>query len=128
MKYLGVDYGLSKIGMALADDDLRLAVPLQIIHETERAKQLEKVLTVVQTEEVDRIIVGRPYDSQGKTTSQTAITDKFIAALKKQSVPVILLDERFTTAVAKRQVERGRDDDAIAAMHILQNYLDQMDL
>ena len=123
-KYLGVDWGEKRIGLALADSETGIAVPFKTV---EAAAEVAKV---VKDEEVDVVVVGRP----GRITNyELQITNKkynkFIDDLKKKiTVPIKLVDERLSSKAADalpgdKKTKSSRDE--IAAMLILQSYLDK---
>lgn len=129
MNILGIDYGEKYIGLALADDALKIAMPYNVLENKDSlAKDLKNI---IKTEKIQKIVIGRPLSLSGKETPQTKFTDMFINNLKKQiNVPVISFDERLTTKLAKvlegSTPQGGRSSShSIAATIILQNYLDK---
>lgn len=126
MKYLGLDWGLKKIGLAVSEGEL--ASPWGIINVQKNSldKAVAKVKAVVEREEVEYIILGKPEGEMGK------IIEKAAEALKKQDLDVSLVDETLSTQDAKRlMLEMGmrkrarKEDNAVAAALILQRYLDE---
>ncbi len=124
MKILGIDYGLAKIGLALADDGLKLAVPFKIIEERNLTKQIELVSGVIRSELVDLVVVGWPLSLSGQVTAQTQETKIFIDKLAAQGFQVEREDERLSSRAAQKL--GIIKDDAVAAMQILQTYLDRL--
>ncbi len=118
-KLLGIDYGESKVGLAIADSETKLAIPQEVV----KSKDLEdKIDYYINQESVEKIIIGLPLGLDGHDTKQTLIVKKYIEYLKKKfKVEVIVQDERLSTKEAARD---GHDDD-VAAMYILQTYLDK---
>lgn len=132
MRILGVDYGLKRIGLALADSGL--AEPLQVIkrpacHSAEKvqAATLHKIVTVCRQFQIEKVVVGLP---EGKLVPQVKKFGKELARLAK--LDVVYQDETLTSqdAVAKmieagkKKKDRQIKNDAAAAAVILQNYLD----
>jgi putative holliday junction resolvase len=118
-KILGIDYGDSKIGLALADTQVKIALPYKVVGADKLMSDLRKI---VAEEIIEKIIVGLPLNFSGKETDQTKKTRQFIKALSQEfSQEIILEDERLTTA----QAERFNGDDSQAASLILQSYLDR---
>lgn len=121
MKYLGIDYGLRKVGLALGDDETNIAAPLEVIENSDDL--LVRLATMIEQENIDSVIVGLPPQRQGE------VTKEFVQELKKVvKVPVHLEDESYSSAESRRiQQEHGSDveEDALAAMLILQGYLDR---
>lgn len=125
-KLLGIDYGQSKCGLALADLETKIAMPLGVVKVNDLRLKIEEL---IKTEEVEKIIIGLPLGMNGKETRQTKATRQFIQELKfKFKTEIIAEDERLTSVQANRANSshyRKGDDDAVAAMYILQSYLDR---
>lgn len=123
MKYLGVDYGLRKIGLALGDSDVRVAVPLEVI-ETDRV--VDEIKRHIQEEGVDAVVLGLPaHDERSEQLQRTKEFADFLTS--ELSVPVHTIDESYTSVESQRiQSEFGSKvpEDALAAMLILQSYFD----
>jgi putative holliday junction resolvase len=114
--YLGIDYGGSKIGLAKATSEAKVATPLSVIH-----NGLEGLKRVIKEEEIDELVVGYPLSLSGELSKQTQVVNAFIASLEPLGKPIHKQDERFSTksAVSKK------DDDASAASLILQTFLEK---
>ena len=124
IKYLGIDWGEKRIGLALADSETKLATPFKV------AENVAEVARVVKSEQIDVIVVGKPLSI---TNYELRITNekynKFIKDLKnKIDLPIELVDERLSSKAADalvgtKKTKAGRDE--VAAMVILQSYLDK---
>jgi putative Holliday junction resolvase len=133
MRYLGLDLGRARIGLALADDVLRTARPHSTVQRRGDAADLAAIAEVARQFEVTRAVVGLPLNMDGSEGASArfarAFADKLGAAL---GVPVALHDERLSTFEAEGRLrERGvpaRQQralvDAEAAAVILQGWLD----
>ena len=117
--------------MALSDPLGILASPLTIISRTDEEAGVEAVLGIVREKEVERIIVGLPLSMDGSQGKQVEKVRAFAAELCRHTdVPVEFRDERLSTVLAKRIVQKVRKTnkgtryDAAAAALILQSYLD----
>jgi len=137
MILLGIDYGAKKIGLAKAERNL--ALPLTIIANTNQTEVLAKIKKICDQENIQQIIIGVPVslqrsvehflrdkDLQNKQLQEVLV---FVDWLKSQlTIPIEVEDERLSTKLAKN-LQQGEDkkspDDAIAAMLILQAYLDR---
>lgn len=118
MNYLGIDYGATKIGLAKAESELRIAVPFRTVLNTpDVIDELERIILV---EGFEQIIIGYPLTLAGEVGEQAKEVDDFIVRLKTLSLPVMKQDERFST---KSAVSAGEDHASAAAL-ILQTYLD----
>ncbi|PIS05425.1 MAG: Holliday junction resolvase RuvX [Candidatus Buchananbacteria bacterium CG10_big_fil_rev_8_21_14_0_10_42_9] len=130
MNLLGVDYGLKKVGIAKATD--AIALPLQIIENGSVESVVDAISHLCETERIGKVVVGLPISMSGDKKRAVSLEyKKFVDALSKAlPVPVETIDERLTTQAAKRlmqsagQKDKGQDD-AVAAMTLLQNYIDQ---
>ncbi|MEK7665334.1 MAG: Holliday junction resolvase RuvX [Patescibacteria group bacterium] len=129
MRYLGIDYGDKKIGLALGDDEVKVAVPLDVVrHEGERTAIL--LAELVKRERVDAVVVGVPLSAgEAPPSEQEKKTLAFIDALRLLiSVPVYEEDERYTSSESSRiKREHGSNvsEDALAATMILQAFFDR---
>lgn len=131
MRYLGIDYGSTYIGLAMGDDESYLSLPFDTIVEKNFEKQLSAIEQIVIDEGVDHIILGYPLTLGGGESDQTAETLSFLTELSgKLSIPVEKEDERLTSQFAQalqRDYAGGsHDEHALAAASILQTYLDRM--
>lgn len=121
MRYLGIDWGLKRIGLALGDDETGLASPLGVVAD------LDGVLDAIAAEDVEALVLGRPVSLAGGTS----VSDEyefFRSELTESSVLELYeADERLTSRAADHlQGVRNEkaERDAIAAMLILQGFLD----
>jgi putative Holliday junction resolvase len=129
---LGLDLGEARIGVAVSDDDRRMAVPLGTIH-TGAPADLRAVAKLVDEHAATTVVVGLPLSMSGERGSAAAKADAFADALRSiLSVPVELQDERLSTVEAERGLrdagvsgrERRKVVDRTAATVILQAWLD----
>jgi len=127
MKYLGIDYGDAKIGLAIADSETGLALPYKIISNKKGDFLLKELRDIIKSEKIETVIVGVPFNLNSKASSQENKVRQFIDFLRKQfwDVEIIPYDERFSTQAAHK-LQAGNKDDDIAAMLILQSYLDKL--
>lgn len=128
MKYLGVDYGLKKIGLATGDDITGIAFPHGVIPGGDDATA--RVLAVAKQEGAEALVVGVPIPNEDfHSDTQLNLTMAFVTALQEATpMPVSIVDEQFSSAEARRlQKEYGMEasEDAIAAMIVLQAHLDE---
>lgn len=137
MRYLGLDVGERRIGVAVSDPDGKIAVPAGFILRTGLRQDITRVMKDASERKAQAIIVGMPYSLNGQVGPQAKRVEGFLKALEgKSSLPVATVDERFTTAEAERQMRQaGRQPsrhkgevDAAAAAIILQEYLDRVRL
>lgn len=132
MRILALDLGEQRTGVALSDSMGWLATPLTVLKSSNRDAELAAVAELVQKHRVEQVVVGYPRSLNGSIGPQAQRVDKYVARLRAclPEVPIILWDERLSTALAERlvhetgrRVQRQRIDAAAAAV-ILQSYLD----
>jgi putative Holliday junction resolvase len=124
MRYLGIDYGTKKIGVALSDEGGTFAFPYETLANDE--KLFRHLREIVEKEHVERVVVGESVTFAGEKNLLMGDIGRFIAALEKQcSVLAVLQSEAFSSAEAARFAPKGKThDDAAAAAIILQRFLD----
>lgn len=134
MRYLGVDLGRARIGLALADDVLRHARPFRVVQRHGEAKDLATIAEAARDYEVERAVVGLPLNMDGSEGPAARLSREFAPKLAAAlGVPVELFDERLSTFEAETRLrDRGisaKDArarvDAEAAAVILQAWLDR---
>jgi len=131
MKYLGIDYGTKYIGTALGDDETKIAFPLQSFTYTDEVELRVTLVSLIQSEGIEYIVVGVP--TMGSVSREiVARINSFIEDFREISkLPVTTADESFTSLEAQKRLageKRVHDDHAVAAMLILQGYFDRMSL
>jgi putative Holliday junction resolvase len=132
-RWLGIDYGDRRIGLALGDPTGMLASPLEVVPAEPPKQALARIAAVCRDRNVVGIVVGLPMRLDGTDTPATQKARAFAEALKSQvTVEVALWDERFTTVTAEnalieggmRREKRKQVVDMVAAQILLQHYLD----
>ena len=127
--YLALDVGEKRIGVAVGDDMVRIAVPLDTIEVD--GKELERIARLVIDENVDTVVVGYPRNQSGEPTHQTEYVEKFASQLNDIAPKLVFQDESLTSVLAEQQLKKyGRpytkgDIDAQAAALILTDFLEQ---
>jgi len=137
-KVLGLDYGKVRIGIALSDESQTFAFGREFIQNDN--KTLSKLKSIIESENVTKIILGYPVNLKGDKTRQTVEVEKFEERLKSITLPlrieIVRWDERFTSKMAedsliesgmkkkKRQIKGNVD--IVSAALLLQSYLDSI--
>ena len=133
MKILAVDLGLARTGIAISDVTEQLASPVETIYERRLERLCEKVANIAKEKGVGEIVVGHPCNMDGSRGESALRAEGFAADLEQMTnLPVTLWDERLTTVAATgylnetnvRGKKRKETVDMVAAVIILQNYLD----
>jgi putative Holliday junction resolvase len=123
VKVLALDYGAARTGVAVSDATGTIARPVGVIVQAASDNGLAEVEALVRDHEAERVVVGMPLTLRGERGEQAVETEAFVDALRATvDVPVETYDERFTTALAARG-GGDSDEDARAAAHLLESYL-----
>ena len=123
MKVLALDYGAARTGVAVSDATGTIARPLGVVARAAAEEGLAELRALVLEHEAERVVVGMPLTLRGEHGAQALETDAFVEALRDAvDVPVETYDERFTTTLATRD-GGAADEDARAAAHLLESYL-----
>ncbi len=133
MRYLGLDLGRATIGLAVADDVLRTARPLETVRRTSEAADLAALRRVADEYEVSTVVLGLPLNMDGTEGPSARLSRRFASTLEAAlGLPVELFDERLSTFEAEQRLrarglsarEQRAVIDAEAAAVILQEWLD----
>jgi len=133
-RFLGIDYGTVRIGLALSDPTGTLASPLPFL-ENQSPQQVTNALSeLIQTHQIEGLIIGLPRNMDGTYGPSAQKVRDFIAQIQKSiSLPITPIDERLTTAQASKQLsgiglnqkQLRKKVDSSSACLILQQYLDR---
>lgn len=136
MRILGLDYGDSRIGVAVSDEGARLAFDLCVVNAAKgRGYAVSELLKLKEQYNAQIFVIGLPANMNGTKGDRVAKTEKFAKALLEAApdLTIEFEDERLTTKYADRlMLESGKhqkqkgESDKLAAMIILQGYLDKM--
>lgn len=140
MRFLGLDVGERRIGVAISDPNGQVAVPLRTLQVRTEETAVKEIAALVAEEAVEGVVVGLPLRLDGGVGAQAESVQAFVRVLVPAvDVPVTLWDERLSTVQAeqllrresrarsgdKRPSRKSRPErDALAAAIILQGYLD----
>lgn len=124
MKYLGIDYGTKRVGLATSDDEGSMAFPLRVIP---NSKQLiSDILELCKEEGVGAIVVGESHNFANKPNPLMLRITPFVEKLKHATgLPVSFMPEVLSSQEAARVTGTNETNDASAAAIVLQSYLDQ---
>ena len=132
-RILGIDYGSVRIGLALSDLTQTIAKPFSTINYKNFDDLLIQLNQIIHLNEVDKLVIGVPYNMKGEDTKQTLKVKEFILYLESNlPYDIELVDERLSSVEAektmhKMNIKTGYNKgkiDKIAASIILQEYLD----
>lgn len=133
MRFLGIDYGTRRIGLATGDE-LGIATPLPALVEPELAARRRALAALVQQRRIDELVLGYPLNMDGSAGYKAKEMEALAEELRTEfGRPVHLVDERLTSHIAEkgmnqkqlREIRAKGIVDSRAAAVILQDYLDQ---
>jgi putative Holliday junction resolvase len=131
MKYLAIDYGQKRTGLAVCDPDETICSPLAVLETNKNL--LERILKTIETEKIEAVVIGLPINMDGTKGSQAKTTETFADKLKKQiNIPLYFCDERLSSFAAEEKFaavdfkasKKKKPLDAVAAAEILQSFLE----
>ena len=131
MRYLAIDYGNKRTGLAVSDESELIITPLKVL-QTDGAL-VSHILKIIAIEQIEQIILGLPLNMDGTEGRQAAVVRKFGSQLSvKTNVKVVYHDERLSSFDAKELLapaemswrKRKKILDAVAAAAILRSYID----
>lgn len=131
-KILALDFGLKRIGVAVADADLKMAFPQEPLPFVDMQQAVRETAALIATNGITEVIVGRPVSMSGAPTGQTEVTEAFIEGVQKTcSVRVHAVDERLTTKISQEKMrlqglsekERRLLKDSVSAAVMLDEWL-----
>jgi len=125
---IGLDVGEKRIGVAVADLGVRIAVPFATIEVD--GGEIAAIAEIVIKEQADTLVLGYPRNQQGEATTQTAYVEQFAERLADIDARVVYQDESLTSVLAEQRLKSYNrpyakgDIDAQAAAIILQDYVE----
>lgn len=136
MRCLGIDYGDSRVGVAVTDALGFTAQGLETISHNGNDKiVLKRLDEIMENYEIDTIVIGMPYNMDGTKTIRAEITEKFIHKLKCKynKIKIETVDERLTTVAAHKtmnfldvnKTKKKGIVDTISAVYILEMYMNK---
>ena len=137
MRWMGLDFGSKTVGVAVSDPLGLTAQPVEIVRrksENKLRQTLARIEELIREYRVTELVLGFPKNMNNTLGERAAKSLEFKEMLERRTgLPVVMWDERRTTVEANRAMiegkvrreERGRYVDAIAAVLILQGYLDR---
>jgi putative Holliday junction resolvase len=127
--FISLDVGEKRIGVAVADGSVRIAVPFVTVEVD--GNEIEAIAKIYLDQSAETIVVGYPRNQQGEATAQTHYVENFVEKLKDFDAEIVFQDESLTSVIAEQRLVAQKkpytkgDIDAQAASIILQDYLEQ---
>ena len=134
MRIMGIDYGDSRVGIAISDSLGITAQGLETIHHNGNDKiVLKRLEEIIEANEVDTIVIGMPYKLNGDSADRVEVTKNFIHKLKCKfnKIKIHEVDERLTTVSAHKTMNdlgiksknKKNIVDTLSAVYILEIYM-----
>ena len=136
MRIMGLDYGSVTVGVAISDELLLTAQGIEVIRRKEENKlrhTLQRIEELIKEYQVELIVLGYPKNMNNTIGERALKSEEFAKTLERRTgLEVVLWDERLTTVSAHnamiegnvRREDRSKVVDKVAAVFILQGYLD----
>lgn len=125
---VGLDVGEKRIGVAIADTGVRIAIALETIQVD--GNEIRAITELALKEDASMLVLGYPRNQAGEATTQTEYVEKFARRLEVLELPIMFQDESLTSVMAEQRLKAygkpyaKEDIDAQAATIILQDYLE----
>jgi putative Holliday junction resolvase len=131
-RLLGLDVGTKTIGTALCDAGWSFASPAALIKRTKFTADKAELSAMIAAQQVKGLVIGLPLNLDGSDSPRTQSTRAFARNLDDLGLPILLWDERWSTAAVERQMiaedlsraKRAERVDKLAASYILQGAID----
>jgi putative Holliday junction resolvase len=124
VKYLAVDFGEKRIGLATSDASGLIATPRRTLSRSNDERAVEEIVRFLREEEVGEIILGIPHHADGRENALAPRVRSFGKKLEKVAdLPVRTVNEHLTTQEARSRFPGSVGSDAAAAAVILEEYL-----
>jgi putative holliday junction resolvase len=130
-KFVGLDVGERRIGVAIGDSKLRMAWAHGVVEVN--GQETERINEILQNEDITDIVIGRPRNQSGEPTEQTKSVEAFVKkVLGNSKLPIHWQDESVTSVMAEERLQASgkpyskADIDAQAAAIILQDFLEAL--
>ena len=130
MRYLAIDYGLKRTGLAVCDRDEIITSPLAVISTDNQI--IDKIIDIIKQYEVESVVIGLPINMDGSAGGQAAIVKSFAKQLEDAiTLPIHFQDERLSSYSASEKLapaelsrkKKKQKLDAVAAAEILDDFL-----
>ena len=122
-QYLGIDWGEVRIGLALGNNEIKIATPYKVV------SGVDEIIKIIKDEDIDVVVAGKPFRMSDVGCRMSDEYSEFISLLKKKiKISIEMIDERLSSKAADALVGDKKTKaprDAVAAMLILQTYLDK---
>ncbi|RQD67323.1 MAG: Holliday junction resolvase RuvX [Desulfonatronovibrio sp. MSAO_Bac4] len=134
MRYLGMDFGIKRIGLAISGPDSTMAFPYKTIFRTTRQAVFDEIIEIISHEQIDAVVLGIPLTSEPDNLTSRQVKN-FLKSLERRiHIPVHIVNEAFTSSEAKNILKERRLGhkkekevlDQLAAVLILETFLSDL--
>lgn len=134
MKYLAIDYGIKRVGIAASDKEGKFAFPRCTMQRNTKAAFFANLMALIEEEKPDALVVGLPLHNDGKECLTTVQVRHFVSSLKRRTtLPVYFMNELLSSDAAEHELcslgmsfkEVKKAVDQQAAVLILESFLNQ---
>ena len=131
MRLIGLDWGTVRVGIAMSDEEQKMAFPLQQTIASSTA--VDEILKLSEEYDVEKIIIGLPVSLKGEETESAEKTRKFAKKIEDRvHLPIEFVDERFSSVASTqslhdqniKEAEQRHIKDNVAAALLLQQFID----
>jgi len=124
MKLLGIDFGEKRIGIAISDEEGRMAFPHSVL--LNQKGLIEKFKKIINEEKIEKVVIGESKNFAGQPNAIMENIQKFIKEWKEKISTDIVFEPEFLTSIQAEKIQ-GKNEmlDASAAAIILQSYIDK---
>ncbi|MBI5404918.1 MAG: Holliday junction resolvase RuvX [Candidatus Kerfeldbacteria bacterium] len=123
-RWLGIDYGAKRVGVALSDESGQHVFPRETINNLGTAKLIVALRELIAAEDVDRMVVGLPLTMRGERGPQAIEVQSAMERIGEAlSIPIEYEDERLSSSLADRFSNSKFSRDSLAAAAILESFL-----
>ena len=132
MRYLAIDYGTRRTGLAICDPQEKIVSPLEVVRG--QKSLLSRIARIVRERQVDAVVVGLPLNMDDSEGPQARLVRQFASKLRAHlDIPVYFEDERLSSFAARQELasaglgksKAGGRLDAVAAAEILEAFLER---
>lgn len=124
MRYLGIDYGSKRVGIALSDEKGEFAIPVIVLNNSK--KLIDEIVALAEENKVEKIIMGESKDYKGKPNAIYKESLEFKKKLEGEGYTVEMEPEFMTSMHAEKTQGKTKMLDASSAALILQSFLDKL--
>ena len=125
MRFLGIDYGSKKIGLAISDEEAGFAFPFSILKNISKEDLVEKISEIIKEKNIEGVVMGESLNLKGEENKILKDAKHFAEMLKERTGLEISFEKEWLSTLEARRFQDRHDADDSAAAIILQRFLDK---